>query len=213
MATERLLDHPALVERAQAMRVAGATYAQIRRELRVGTSTVSRLLGTQGASRTEAPHADCRTGVRRSAACRRSQHPSHCPRAWDCTQQRLAADPPHQADCGGESAARRKEAGRAYWRKENQRRALVRQKASDQAASRVVALTERELLLGAVAYWAEGTKAKPWRQQERLSFTNSDPNMIKLFLAWLNLVGVDGERLRFRVHIHESADIGGALRY
>jgi hypothetical protein len=106
------------------------------------------------------------------------------------------------------------EAGRAYWRGENQRRALIRQNASDAAASRVGALTERELLLlGAVAYWAEGTKAKPWRHQERLSFTNSDPNMIGLFLAWLDMVGVDEERRSFRVHIHESADIEGALQY
>ena len=213
MATERLLDHPALVERARAMRAAGATYAQIRKELRVGTSTVSRLLGTQGAGRKRRipiaareravalrvdglsiPHIACELGIARSSV-------------WLLTRH-------IRPTAGEDSAARRKEAGRAYWRKENQRRALVRQKASDQAASRVGALTERELLLlGAVAYWAEGTKAKPWRQQERLSFTNSDPNMIKLFLAWLNLVGVDGERLSFRVHIHESADIGGALRY
>ena len=51
MATERLLDDASLVERARAMHAAGATYAQIKSELGVGTSTVSRLLGTNGAGR------------------------------------------------------------------------------------------------------------------------------------------------------------------
>lgn len=34
--------------------------------------------------------------------------------------------------------------------------------------------------------------------------------MILLFLHWLALVGVDAERLQFRLNIHESADVGGA---
>jgi len=213
MATERLPDDPALVERARAMRAAGATYAQIQRELRVGTSTVSQLLGTQGAGRkrripiaarerAEAlridglsiPEIARKLGIARSSA-------------WLLTRD-------IKPTAGEDSAARRAEAGRAYWREENLRRALIRQRASNDAASRVGQLADRELLLlGAVAYWAEGTKAKPWRRRERLSFTNSDPNMIRLFLAWLDLIGVDENRLSFRVHIHESADIEGALTY
>ena len=68
-------------------------------------------------------------------------------------------------------------------------------------------LSERELIIaGAVAYWAEGTKRKPWRRAERVTFTNSDVDMIRLFLAFLRLMGVSDDRLRLRVAIHESAD-------
>lgn len=37
--------------------------------------------------------------------------------------------------------------------------------------------------------------------------------MIEVFLAWLRLLGVTGERLRFHVHIHETADIAAAEQY
>jgi len=37
--------------------------------------------------------------------------------------------------------------------------------------------------------------------------------MIKVFLAWLDLLGVERERLRFTVMIHETADVAGAERY
>lgn len=74
-------------------------------------------------------------------------------------------------------------------------------------ARQVGALTDREVLIaGAVAYWAEGTKAKPWRPEEHVSFTNSDPDMIRLFLRFLALLEIGPERLRFRVSIHETAD-------
>jgi transposase-like protein len=213
MATERLLDDPALVERARAMRTGGATYAQIRRELGVGTSTVSRLLGTQGAGR----KSRITDVVRQRATALRVDGLSIPEIARELGIARSSAwllTRDIRPTAGEDSAARRAAAGRAYWREENLRRALIRQRATNDAASRVGELADRELLLlGAVAYWAEGTKAKPWRRRERLSFTNSDPNMIRLFLAWLDLIGVDENRLSFRVHIHESADIEGALTY
>lgn len=75
-------------------------------------------------------------------------------------------------------------------------------------------LTEREILIaGAVAYWAEGTKAKPWRPEERVTFVNSDPMLVRLFLEFLDRLGVAPDRLRFHVHIHESADVSAAEAY
>jgi transcriptional regulator with XRE-family HTH domain len=72
-------------------------------------------------------------------------------------------------------------------------------------------LTDREVLIaGAVAYWAEGSKAKPWRPEEAVRFVNSDPRMIQLFLATLDLLGVDRSRLRFQIAIHETADTAAA---
>jgi transposase-like protein len=90
------------------------------------------------------------------------------------------------------------------------RRAHVQETARDQ----VTHLSESELFVaGLVAYWAEGTKNKPWRFGQGVVFINSDPGMIRLFLRWLDLIGVERERLRFRLSIHESADVPSALRY
>ncbi|GAA0556275.1 hypothetical protein GCM10010390_68130 [Streptomyces mordarskii] len=37
--------------------------------------------------------------------------------------------------------------------------------------------------------------------------------MIQTYLAWLSLLGVEPERLRYRVMIHESAQVADAERY
>jgi hypothetical protein len=75
-------------------------------------------------------------------------------------------------------------------------------------------LSERELLvLGVGLYWAEGTKSKPWRPSKRVVFVNSDPAMIRVFLAWLRMLGIGPEECIFRVYIHESADVAGAERF
>lgn len=60
---------------------------------------------------------------------------------------------------------------------------------------------------------AEGAKAKPWSVSEPVSFTNSDAHLIRLFLAWVQLLGVAREDLTFRLHIHESADVAAATAY
>ncbi|MEU0147262.1 hypothetical protein ABZ119_15080 [Streptomyces sp. NPDC006288] len=100
------------------------------------------------------------------------------------------------------------------WEVTLQRREQERQEVKRSARGEIGALTERELfLLGVGLYWAEGTKDKPHARRERVAFVNSDPHMIQVFLAWLTLVGVAPERLRFHVMIHESADVAGAERY
>jgi transposase len=72
-------------------------------------------------------------------------------------------------------------------------------------------LSERELLLiGAAIYWCEGAKSKPWRREDRLTFINSDPGLLRLFLRYLETCGRGAESLKFRVHIHESADAEAA---
>ena len=83
-----------------------------------------------------------------------------------------------------------------------------------EAADAVGAMSDRDLLkAGTVAYWAEGSKAKPWRRTDRVTSTNSDPGMIQLFQAFLRLLKVTDDRLRFRVAIHESADVDSAILF
>lgn len=86
-----------------------------------------------------------------------------------------------------------------------------RQRIKDGAAQEIGKLTDRDLFLAGVAlYWAEGQKSKPYQRREAVTFVNSDPAVIQVFLAWLDLLSVARERLGFRVMIHESADVAGA---
>ncbi|MFI5728048.1 hypothetical protein [Streptomyces cyaneofuscatus] len=104
--------------------------------------------------------------------------------------------------------------GRRGWEATLQRCDAERQAQKQKAAAEVGAMTDRELfLLGVGLYWAEGTKSKPYRTQERVTFVNSDPGMIEVFLAWLRLLGVDDEHLRFHVLIHETADVAAAEQF
>ncbi|MFD6169543.1 hypothetical protein [Streptomyces coeruleorubidus] len=89
-----------------------------------------------------------------------------------------------------------------------------RQRTKKAAQQAVGTLSPRELfLLGVGLYWAEGGKDKPYDRRENVCFVNSDPGMIRVFMAWLDLLGVERDRLRFTVMIHESADVTGAERY
>ncbi|MFC8512637.1 hypothetical protein [Streptomyces sp. NPDC057257] len=87
--------------------------------------------------------------------------------------------------------------------------------ATKQAAAAMIGkLSDRELfLLGVGLYWAEGGKDKPYARRENVTFVNSDPGMIQVFLAWLDLLGVERERLRYTVMIHETADVAAAEQY
>jgi hypothetical protein len=68
-------------------------------------------------------------------------------------------------------------------------------------------------LVGLALYWAEGSKAKPWNPSEGVCLINSDPDVIRVFLAWLALLGVDAKALRFRVAIHNSGNVAAAEQF
>ncbi|REK88510.1 hypothetical protein DY245_20700 [Streptomyces inhibens] len=103
---------------------------------------------------------------------------------------------------------------RRGWEATLKRREEERQETKRIATAEIGELTDRELLLvGVGLYWSEGSKSKPYRLSERAVFINSDPDMIRIYLRWLRLLGVKPERLRFHVHIHESADVGAAERF
>lgn len=89
-----------------------------------------------------------------------------------------------------------------------------RRRVKDEARQEVGELADRDLFMAGVAlYWAEGQKSKPYQRREVVNFVNSDPAVIEVFLAWLDLLDVPRERLVYRVMIHESADVEGAERY
>jgi transposase len=115
-----------------------------------------------------------------------------------------------------EAAARRsrhsKQVAEARWEPLNKDRDERRAQIGAREESWVGDLTTREIILvGAVAYWCEGEKTKPWRpQQFRMQFINSDADLIRLFLRFLALCGMDPADLTYRLSIHESADVEAA---
>lgn len=109
---------------------------------------------------------------------------------------------------------RAKRAREARWGARLRQREAERQETKRSAADLVGRLSDREvLLLGAVAYWCEGAKDKPYQRRESLIFVNSDEDLIRLFLRFLELVEVPTDSVTFRVHIHETADVAGAEQH
>ncbi len=113
-----------------------------------------------------------------------------------------------------ECRKRSAEGSRLYWEAERPAREAQREAVRAAAAGQIGVLSKREILIaGAIAYWCEGAKSKPHRKQERVVFINSDPGLIKFFLRFLDEAGVAPAQLRFRVHIHETADVAAAERF
>jgi transposase len=102
----------------------------------------------------------------------------------------------------------------AYWADERPRRESYRESIMATARSQLGQLTHREVLIaGAIAYWCEGTKSKPYRRVDRPAFINSDPQLIRFYLRFLAAAGVAQDRLVFRLSIHESADVEAAQAF
>jgi len=87
--------------------------------------------------------------------------------------------------------------------------AQARKSAAQQRGADAIGALDRSALFvaGVVLYWAEGSKDKPWRRSGRVVLINGDVDVIRLFLSWLDLVGVPEEDRLYRLNIHESADV------
>ncbi|MFB9350413.1 helix-turn-helix domain-containing protein [Streptomyces heliomycini] len=210
-------DFESLREQAVALRRAGHSLRQIRDELKIYNNDILNQLvkGEPPPAWTKRPNA--KDGLRAKARELRLQ-------GW--TYDRIQAElgcsrssvslwvrdlpKPERKRTPEEAAA----IARRGWEAKLRIRDEERQRAKEAAKQAVGNLSPRELfLVGVGLYWAEGSKDKPYDRRENVTFVNSDPDMIKVFLAWLDLLGVERERLRFTVMIHENADVAGAERY
>ena len=124
-------------------------------------------------------------------------------------------DLPRPARLSYEECRKRQAEGvRLYWEVERPAREARREAARAAAAGEIGALTQRELLIaGAVAYWCEGAKNKPHRRADRVTFANSDPELISFFLHFLDTAGISRSDLAFQLQIHETADVESAERF
>jgi hypothetical protein len=113
-----------------------------------------------------------------------------------------------------ECRKRTAEGTRRYWTAQRRMRAAARGAIREAAVAEIGALTDREVLIaGAIAYWCEGAKSKPYSRNDRVIFTNSDPALIRFFLRFLELTGTPRADATFRICIHERADVESAQRY
>jgi transposase len=113
-----------------------------------------------------------------------------------------------------ERRKRAAEGVRRYWETERPAREAKREAVRTAAADEIGTLTQRELLIaGAIAYWCEGGKSKPHHPKERVNFINGDPKLITFFLRFLDAAGIGRTQVRYRVYIHETADVERAERF
>src|SRR3954463_12907172 len=104
----------------------------------------------------------------------------------------------------------RRRAGDAHRRRAAERRGALRERASAEFGDP----SDRDLFVAGVAlYWAEGAKAKPWRRGGSVDFINSDVDVLRIFLAWLDLLRIPKADRKFRLSIHESADVAASERW
>ena len=209
---------------ALAMRAAGKTYSEITAELGVSKGTLSAWLSAPDPrAEQECPEGDAgRTALREEARRLRCEGLVLFEIAartgvsvktvyywtWDlpvpaAARSRAGGDPAHM-----EMMRRR------YWDRVLAEREDERQRIRAEHRDRVSGLSPRELeLLAVTAYWCEGTKSKPYARREQVTFINSDPGLILLFLAWLDQLEFPAEDRHFSLSIHESADVVAATAW
>lgn len=203
-----------LVARARLLRRTGKTYDEIRAALGVHVSDDQFKAWLRGIRRPAATRRS-RAFIELRRECRRLRLEGYS-YAEIARRTNVAAGSLslwlrdlHDAPTVRASADRRAACGpRAAGRERSRAATALRERRLAMAGQRIGERTERDVLVAGVAlYWAEGSKAKPWRPSARqVVFTNSDPAVVELFLAMLDVLDVSREDRTFRVHIHESAD-------
>ncbi|MET9378375.1 hypothetical protein ABZX98_30300 [Streptomyces sp. NPDC002992] len=216
-ATSKYADFESLREQAIALRREGLSLRQIRDRLKIGNNDIlNRLVkGEPPPDWTKRPRA--KDALRDRARELRLQGMTYDQIQLElgCSKSSISLwvrdlPKPERTRTREEASA----IARKGWAVTLQRREEERRRAKQAAASSIGDLSERELfLLGVALYWSEGTKDKPHARRERVAFVNSDPDMVVMFIAWLDLLGIDRARHTYHVMIHESADVASAEKY
>lgn len=83
------------------------------------------------------------------------------------------------------------------------------------AKSQIRTISKRDLwILGSALYWAEGTKQKKNNVSQKVTFSNSDSDMILLFDKWLKeICKRPPEDFIYSIYIHKTANGDKAKKY
>jgi hypothetical protein len=100
-------------------------------------------------------------------------------------------------------------------RKRHEQRLALIQKISEETSNDIKKLGGRDLwLFGVILYWAEGSKQKDHNVSQRVSFSNSDPRMIRLFVLWLKkIIKITDDEIGLELYIHTSSNAEKILKY
>ncbi|MFF4547534.1 hypothetical protein ACFY1J_25445 [Streptomyces sp. NPDC001406] len=210
-------DFEGLRERAVALRRRGYSLRQIRDELKIFNNDILNQLvkGEPPPERTKRPRAKDDMRERARDLRRQGWTYDQIEAELGCSRSSVSLwvrdlPRPERKRSPEEAAA----IARKGWEAKLRIRDEERRRSKDEAKQSIGDLSARELfLVGVGLYWAEGSKDKPYDRRENVTFVNSDPGVIKVYLAWLDLLGVERARLRYTVMIHENADVSGAERY
>ena len=76
-------------------------------------------------------------------------------------------------------------------------------------------ISRRELwLIGSALYWAEGSKQKINLVSQKVSFNNSDPQMILLFNKWMKeICGRKQSEIAYSIYIHRTGNAEEAKKF
>ncbi len=82
--------------------------------------------------------------------------------------------------------------------------------AYEKAKNDIGNLNERELFLtGLFLYWGEGAKT----MRGTVTVSNTDPEVIRFFLRWLEVLGVERSKVRIRLHLYTDMNIKEETRF
>lgn len=213
----RYADFEALRERAVALRRGGCSLRQIRDELKIFNNDILNQLvkGEPPPEWTKRPRAKDDLRARARELRLQGWTYDRIETELGCSKSSISLwvrdlPKPERKRSPEEAAAIARRGWEAKLRIRDEERRRTKKTAKDSIGT----LSARELfLVGVGLYWAEGNKDKPYARRECVAFVNSDPGMIQVFLAWLDLLGVERHRLRYAVMIHETADVAAAERF
>lgn len=80
----------------------------------------------------------------------------------------------------------------------------------DAEQKKILPLSDRDLFIGGLfLYLGEGSKT----QSATVQVTNTDPAIIRAFLAWLRLLGIRRNKIVFRLHLYKDMNIKDETRF
>jgi hypothetical protein len=91
---------------------------------------------------------------------------------------------------------------------------LKKEARADQALKKVTehfgTFSKREIeLAGLFLYWGEGTKAA----ESTVAITNTDPDVLRFFLKWLNGFGIKNTEVKVVLHLYKDMDVEKATKF
>ena len=103
-----------------------------------------------------------------------------------------------------------------YNRLKHERVQRENQEIKEKSISRINKINNRELLLlGSALYWGEGYKRHGGKYPSpHISFSNSDPDMIKVFLVFLKeILRTPEDKIRVWIHLHPNLNRKASIRF